>query len=821
MLSRRNTIHPSHPAALHHTTFTSKSSRTNPFLSSSFDDLRSPSYTFVRYDNERLSSDYAPSNSAIKLTNPFTSDNPVYPADTWTDTLPEASRKNAGAKISDDSSEPGSQHIQKTKSHHRQESQEHETRRLSLDLFKAPFGWHRRRRATCASSDLRRMVKYEQGSKFDKRASIGNVKRDWDEYSQHPPRVSNELKRNVILKSSRYHPEEQEPVDQRSDVNEDPQVNDEPIERTTGQRPPSFNPFLVPESDSESIPEALPEPNHPRDSRPDILWRTCVSGRGSQRQSWTADDSRDPAVTDPVRRRHSILSDWSIEDCPRLMAFQKQQQLEQEKREQEEFTYRQTLSESRMSMTRSTTDTVLTQYQDHDDIHQHRRRASTLSRSHNVPPPASSSASRPRRNSVVIGRNISREHPPPPRSLRTGAWSRPEVETQPPTDEQNMYQKDAGLIHVDERKVYHESWTLSSVHPFDKPRRPGSLTRRESQSYAQDFVNDTEHWVPRPWTAASTCSSPSSPLHQRIFPHERDDHDSEPFSSEEEEEPAPIPVPVSDSSPRDVHDPTYLDTKRIQLRPYGQEDGIEQDKNGDFVREDVRDDCDNTTARHDYVYDTEVLWDQSNAFHDSDHDVRHYYNSVDWQETMEYPESQEAPAQSTFNRSRDRITRRATLAKAKFYKLLKHPTQHPQHYHDTDESYLDLYPDSCPDENDDPSRSESSVYSVTSSLRARMRLNSKTKTVLRQVKRRLSSAAKAVMSEANKAASNVSQAISEANKATSNKTSVSRRNTLSRKKSSTRRSSTTTQRFAGSKLENEAIDLQNDHLESKERYLER
>ncbi|KAF9996770.1 hypothetical protein BGZ80_009748 [Entomortierella chlamydospora] len=99
--------------------------------------------------------------------------------------------------------------------------------------------------------------------------------------------------------------------------------------------------------------------------------------------------------------------------------------------------------------------------------------------------------------------------------------------------------------------------------------------------------------------------------------------------------------------------------------------------------------------------------------------------------------------------SRDRLTNTAILVKKKLYKLLKSPYQaqsrtSPSKEDEDEEVKLN-----------DPSRSVSSVYSVTSSLRAKMPLTPKTKTVLRQVKRRINTAARTVMSEASKAANDV------------------------------------------------------------------
>ncbi|KAF9924392.1 hypothetical protein BGZ65_008366 [Modicella reniformis] len=239
-------------------------------------------------------------------------------------------------------------------------------------------------------------------------------------------------------------------------------------------------------------------------------------------------------------------------------------------------------------------------------------------------------------------------------------------------------------------------------------------------------------------------------------------HDSEAYSSgEEEEDEVKVEVEeaisVSGLNLRGARDPAYMDMRKIQLRPYGQEDdGNEDDRTSDTMMDDgdLCEELCNTAmipTRHEYVNDAGLPSNQVCTFHNSDHDVRDYYNSVDWRETDEYhdPHTHKVRSESTFIRSRERITRSATHVKAKFYKLLK------QRHHgiEEEENHPGQYQGSYLDENDDDPSPECSVYSVTSSLRARMRLNSKAKTLLRRVKRHLSSTARSVMSEANKAAS--------------------------------------------------------------------
>jgi hypothetical protein len=148
-------------------------------------------------------------------------------------------------------------------------------------------------------------------------------------------------------------------------------------------------------------------------------------------------------------------------------------------------------------------------------------------------------------------------------------------------------------------------------------------------------------------------------------------YDTQLLSSDEDDE----PVPKSGPNHRGTQNPTYLDMKKIQLRSYGEEeDGNDHDRNGDHTIEDVRDDNGNITVlatEHEHGYNTGLLPDRIDVFQDNDHDVRHYYNSVDWQRTDDNEDHHETRSGSTLNRSRNLIARRATLAKTKFYKLLK------------------------------------------------------------------------------------------------------------------------------------------------------
>ncbi|KAF9975187.1 hypothetical protein BGZ65_008368, partial [Modicella reniformis] len=184
----------------------------NPFLSSSFDDLKSPSHSFNQHNyesfvyNHTLDTD---NSSTIKHPNPFVYDHPptnsVCPR---TDAYIEDPRSDSETNTYSDSitRTTGLQHWQKYEVHYRQKSG---ARRLSLNLLKTPFGWHRRRRATCASSDLEKMLLFEQSNGYDEGTPRSGAKYDLNGYSQQFQDIGGgELNENII--PTRYRPEEQE-----------------------------------------------------------------------------------------------------------------------------------------------------------------------------------------------------------------------------------------------------------------------------------------------------------------------------------------------------------------------------------------------------------------------------------------------------------------------------------------------------------------------------------------------------------------------------------------------------------------------------------
>ncbi|KAF8933024.1 hypothetical protein BGZ58_006633 [Dissophora ornata] len=709
----------------------------------------------------------------IVTTNPFLNDPTTYSTDSpsngghpgrWVEY--EGNKKAIVSDFGDDTM----QGYERPQNHKRQ-NREGRSRRLSLNLFKAPFGWHRRRRATCAS-DLKRMTMIDQDIPTDEEIS-GNTFKFTNSKEQYPQNIEEQNDADVILKSSRYSVEEYN--ENEEDHNEEGQ-NHQLTQQHANQQRESFNPFFSSESASE---HPNLEASHYEESTPE--YEQHELDKRDFRQSWAAPDTVEIVdTTSTARRRHSVFSDWSIEDCPRLMAFQKKQLEEEEEEERDRQRLEQEDEEwqrfagSKMSITRSTTDTVLDhQYQD-KDIRQHRRHTSAFCRPHNDASPHAPSppiVDRPRRSSVVVGRNIIRQpQSTPPHSLRTGFRPRNSVTKAEPHSP--YHYNDQGVEHDADSEAPHDafeenrdSYTAASVHPFDRPWRPRSSARRESQSYAQDFMKDGELWVPRPWTTSSSSSSPTASLYRKSFPHEREDQELTAYNSGSEEDSSYDRV-----SHHSRPESTYHDMKQVQMRPYGQEDDDSENEVLDSEADDV-DEYDGGATGQESVYDFGSQSDETTPFQADDHDIRYYYNSMDWQETEEQQDTH--PSSTPFNRSRDLLTKRASLAKAKFYKLLK---QHPQQVRERDLEDPHLHQDDDHEsghdhdysqedyiEVDDPSRSENSVYSVTSSLRARMRLNTKTKTVLRQVKRHISAAARTVVSGATKAANNVLQEASKAN----------------------------------------------------------
>lgn len=228
-------------------------------------------------------------------------------------------------------------------------------------------------------------------------------------------------------------------------------------------------------------------------------------------------------------------------------------------------------------------------------------------------------------------------------------------------------------------------------------------------------------------------------------------------------------VPTTKATTRQPKaEPLYHDMKAIQMRPYGHEDDDDGEGDGDGYsrfkqrsRSAQEEDTglqeqgyeDGTGAYYDY-YDESTQWHNQQRHYDqqqhqSDAAADGYCKSSS---SSAASFSGSAALSSNKARSQDSLSKKASLAKAKFYKYLNKPssTSNSQQRHPLDSSSSDLETSSHnynhhdyygveDDEKQGNSHQFGSGYSFTSSLRARVRLT-RTKTVLRQVKRRLSEA---------------------------------------------------------------------------------
>ncbi|KAF9355752.1 hypothetical protein BGX26_006191 [Mortierella sp. AD094] len=294
MLKRRNTVHPvQHPVHLMQrqpAPSATKSIITNPFLSSSCEDLKKKTPVHLAegsYDHYAIKQKHIHTRTSSNATATSNTTNPfLYEPTTFTTNLmvdaghPDQCEDHTDEDYQDEgdfvSNRRGSQ---KYKTHSRPGG----SRRLSLDLFKTPFGWHRRRRATCASPDMKRTPIINQS--LDRTEEI--LRSSFTNLIQPSEDALSKTDDDMILKSSRYHPEEDE-------------VRDNQYKHDEEQAHRDSNPELAPFTGA-----------YPAEPSEDY-----ALGRQDDESS----------TKFPERRRHSVFSDWSIEDCPRLLAFQKKQQ---------------------------------------------------------------------------------------------------------------------------------------------------------------------------------------------------------------------------------------------------------------------------------------------------------------------------------------------------------------------------------------------------------------------------------------------------------------------------------------------------------------
>ncbi|KAG0250798.1 hypothetical protein BG011_008078 [Mortierella polycephala] len=759
MLMRRNTIHPftRHsnpllPDSDHPVASPTKPTSTNPFLDTLHgDDSETQPLTRQEYINTTL--------QISPTTNPFLSDTSTYSSasfihentkdsEYWKDNVEENKAAQQGKNIKDRIHKLYQQYSplnnQQYLPHHRPRRPSDDqigaahshSRRMSLDLFKAPFAWNRQRHATCTASDPKRTPTQGMPSfgKQQHNEDTGNyTARDW-----HTESDSGNTSSDEILKSSRYYPQEEEQIyysGQQQDSNQD-----------QNQDQNSETDLLSGTQAGENNTHAPPLPSTTTEYGP-LEYR-----RDLQATAPTCDETE---AIDRSRRRHSVFSDWSIEDCPRLLALQKKQlQAEQDQ-------VHQSLSSSKTSLTRSRTDTTLDQHHGHSLL-QHRRHTSVQ-----YPHPTRQDFSQSnaihenrhrRRNSVVIGRNLTRQHSPQLVSSENA-----------PSHHYAKTVSDGVEAHPNTYDTNQDPWAAAAtptLHPLERTWQPkSSLTRRESQSYAHDFMRESELSRLRPWTATSSTyaysysssrSSPvSSPVHQRMFPHECDFEGQVDYTpSEEEFSQNQVDRPLDTQ-------PVYREVEHNQVY---EQDYNEYDHNSGY----------NEPTNHNDVNSMEQPGDRfveehDFSCHENEHD-RLYTDLVQWQDDN-FVNDQEAKLESKQTRSQDILSRKATVAKKKLYKLLNYTRQrhdqpdkiysddgdnnHQHHHHHHYEVSCDCGDGSGNDQSgNDSSRLTSSKYSFKSSLRARVRLT-QTKTALRQAKRRLSDAARTLVSDANKAASSM------------------------------------------------------------------
>jgi hypothetical protein len=352
MLKRRNTIHQGHqlyskdihPLGPHATT-TLRS--TNPFLSSSLDDLSTLVSKHSQYappfatsnDDEKNNPFYYEPNTC----NPFFSQGGAnigenhqqeeyqYPSHDQHNIYPNQQQQQYTLKLQTNSN-PKDLH----------------KRKMSVDVFKAPFNLNKARRATCTASDLKRMLTIKTPSALIRR---------YHKKEDHHGRDNSELvgagggshdysngNADEILKTSKYHPEEQFMDNHPNEDQQQPRQHShnaqegysldnskESYQYQHQATEESYNPFVQNHNGNHAGHEHGME-IHPFDSAPDQQGTDPYHQQPSF-QAPSQPEERKPAS--PTRRRYSVFSDWSIEDCPRLLAMQQRQQREQQYGEQE------------------------------------------------------------------------------------------------------------------------------------------------------------------------------------------------------------------------------------------------------------------------------------------------------------------------------------------------------------------------------------------------------------------------------------------------------------------------------------------------------
>ncbi|GJJ75694.1 hypothetical protein EMPS_08052 [Entomortierella parvispora] len=669
-IARRNTIHQHHPCQVE----TYDVAITNPFSSSLAEERNEFSPSESAHPSSSQQSD-----QTLQNTNPFVHTPTTYSRDKNGQFLPFPNSSTPSKPARDKS------------------------RRMSLDALKAPFGWGRHRRATCTELTPSETKTLQTPLS---QSTLGYSREDIEVAQQEE-----------ILKTALYHDSARH--GRGHDGRYVGQLSEEsssPSSRTSQKapRPLSYNPFLQGDGNV-----------YPLDQSDNVV--TSFLGRKTEREADLI------PVKIPARRRHSVFSDWSIEDCPQLLTGHKTQELQEQEPKD--------MSSSRSSLTRSMT---LNSYPD-DYQPQHRRHSSAV-----VQPPGNpASTYRARRNTVVLGRTM---------TMHSASYIRSPQRFQD-SDPWEQRRQDSELLLAKDG--------YSCDQPVVSVRRPhstlASLRRRESCSYAQDFASSPGGSIsrpPRPWintcttrsTSLKSFGSENSPLFRTSSAYSDglgDEMSTEPCKSKKSSNPY----------------------REFQLRPYGYE--FEDDD-----EEEEKTDLDAFAERRRvHAQDQDHASVESNPC-SAIEDDQVYYNALARQLTCHpydddedfdihrdgFSHLQHHGKDSIFRRSNGSLTKGF---QASFYKLMaSHQNEADDHDYDHQQHEDDSGSRSFRSRLGGVSASSfsftGSAHSFTSSFRARVRLT-RTKTVLQQVKKKISNAARTVLTEANKAAQGVGPLLSKRN----------------------------------------------------------
>jgi len=274
-LARRNTIHQHHPGHVE----VYDIATTNPFLSSSSEEK--DYYPLVHPSSSQ------PSDQTSKGTNPFAFTPTLYLRDKNDPLLPLNPNAGASSKQPKDRS-----------------------RRMSLDALKAPFGWNRHRRATCTASTSAEAKRPQT----PRSQSIFGYSEQDIETAQ-----GEEILKTALYHDPTCHEEGQEGryVHQLPERRSSPPPPPPPRASQKAPRPASYNPFLQDDLHIHSL---------------DQGGDATVNGSLEQKKK----EADVTLVKFPARRRHSVFSDWSIEDCPQLLTAHKKQESQRKQQQHQQ-----------------------------------------------------------------------------------------------------------------------------------------------------------------------------------------------------------------------------------------------------------------------------------------------------------------------------------------------------------------------------------------------------------------------------------------------------------------------------------------------------